>query len=222
MTMDSDCITIDYYSDVLCIWAWITQRRIDELNKHFDDKINIRYFYVDIFGDATTRINQQWSDKGLYEGFADHVESSVAPYEFATVHNDIWSKVRPTTSSNPHMVLKAIEIAHSEKYAIDFSCVIRKAFFLQAIDISNLDNIFKLMRANNIDVDPVKALITDGQALAALMCDYQKASQYQIKGSPCFVMNEGRQILFGNVGYRVLRINIEEILNKVETDASWC
>ena len=220
--MYEECITIDYYSDVLCIWAWITQRRIDELNKHFKDKINIRYFYVDIFGDTTTRINQQWVDKGLHDGFARHVESSAAPYEFATVNSDIWSKVRPTTSANAHMVLKAIEIAYSEKHAIDFSCVLRKAFFLQAIDISNLDNIFNLMQSNKIDVDPVKSLIADGQALAAVMCDYQTAKQYHIKGSPCFVMNEGRQILFGNVGYRVLQLNIEELLNKVETDASWC
>ena len=46
------------------------------------------------------------------------------------------------------------------------------------------------------------------------MHDYQLAREYQIKGSPTFVMNEGRQVLFGNVGYRVLRTNIEELLNQ--------
>ena len=25
-------IAIDYYSDVLCVWAWIAQRRINELD----------------------------------------------------------------------------------------------------------------------------------------------------------------------------------------------
>ena len=58
--------------------------------------------------------------------------------------------------------------------------------------------------------------------MAALMHDYQLAREYQIKGSPTFVMNEGRQVLFGNVGYRVLRTNIEELLNKPASEASWC
>ena len=45
---------------------------------------------------------------------------------------------------------------------------------------------------------------------------------YGIKGSPCFVMNEGRQILFGNVGYRVLQTNINELFNRTSDEASWC
>jgi predicted DsbA family dithiol-disulfide isomerase len=220
--MNGKSIEIDYYSDVLCIWAWITQRRIDELNKNFKGQIDIRYLYVDIFGDTSTRIKQQWANKGSYEGFACHLEESVADYDYVTVNSDIWNKVRPTTSANAHMVLKAIEMSHGEKHAINFSYILREAFFLHAIDISNLDNIFDLMESSNIDASPVKALITNGKALAALMCDYQNAKQFQIKGSPCFVMNEGRQVLFGNVGYRVLHMNIEELLNKVVTDASWC
>ena len=25
-------LSIDYYTDILCVWAWIAQRRIDQLN----------------------------------------------------------------------------------------------------------------------------------------------------------------------------------------------
>ena len=220
--MTSEQITIDYFSDILCVWAWIAQRRIDELTKHFEDKIEIRYQYIDIFGGTATRIQEQWADKGLYDGFSDHVIKSAAPYESAIVNNDVWCKTRPATSANAHMVLKAIELVHSENIAIDFAAKLREAFFIDAKDIGSLEVIYSLATANDIDIHPVISSITDGTALAALMCDYQSAKKYNIKGSPCFVMNEGRQILFGNVGYRVLRTNIEELLNNVANEASWC
>jgi predicted DsbA family dithiol-disulfide isomerase len=27
-------LVIDYYSDILCVWAWIAQRRIEELKQN--------------------------------------------------------------------------------------------------------------------------------------------------------------------------------------------
>jgi hypothetical protein len=36
-------------------------------------------------------------------------------------------------------------------------------------------------------------------------------------------MNEGRQKLFGNVGYRIVEANIQELLREPNPDlASWC
>ena len=215
-------ITIDYFSDILCIWAWITQRRIDELNKQFENKIEIRFQYIDIFGDAISRITDQWADKGLFEGFSDHVINSAAPYEAAVVNHDVWRFARPATSANAHMVLKAIELAYGKESAINFAVILRKSFFVDAEDIGNLETIFSLVKSCNIDLNPIQHEINSGSALAALMHDYQAAKKYEIKGSPCFVMNEGRQILFGNVGYRVLRTNIEELLTNPKNEASWC
>ena len=51
-------IIIDYYTDVLCVWAWIAQRRIDELDEQFGDTIKWRYHYVDIFGDTAGIFDQ--------------------------------------------------------------------------------------------------------------------------------------------------------------------
>ena len=45
-------VIIDYYTDVLCVWAWIAQRRIDELSAQFQQDIQLRYLYVDVFGNT--------------------------------------------------------------------------------------------------------------------------------------------------------------------------
>ena len=220
--MNDSQITIDYFSDILCVWAWISQRRIDELSQHFKEKIKIRYQFIDIFGDVHTRIEKQWADKGTYVGFGDHVIKSAAPYESAPVNKNIWHHTQPSTSANAHLVIKAVQLTHGHTLAANFITTLRCAFFQDAKDISNLDIIYAIADDNGVNIPEILHSIACGKAMAALMCDYQNAKEYGIKGSPCFVMNEGRQVLFGNVGYRVLQTNIDELLHQSNNEASWC
>ena len=62
----------------------------------------------------------------------------------------------------------------------------------------------------------------DGRAFAALFADAELQKQHLIQGSPTFLLNEGRQKLYGNVGYRIIRANLEELLEGPEGLASWC
>jgi hypothetical protein len=42
-------------------------------------------------------------------------------------------------------------------------------------------------------------------------------------GSPSLVLNEERQKLYGNVGFRVMQANIQELIRTPHADeASWC
>ncbi|MFT4520318.1 MAG: hypothetical protein ACI9JM_002720 [Halioglobus sp.] len=68
----------------------------------------------------------------------------------------------------------------------------------------------------------IEGAINDGTAIAALMGDYQTAKTQMIKGSPTYALDNGRQTLHGNVLYRVLQENIEELLKRPESEASWC
>jgi protein-disulfide isomerase len=65
--------------------------------------------------------------------------------------------------------------------------------------------------------------IHKGAAFASLAADYQHADKIHIEGSPSFVLNEGRQKLYENVGFRVMEANIQELLRALRSDeASWC
>ncbi len=43
-------IKIEYFSDVLCIWAYSGQIRMDELKRDFADEVEIENRFVPIFG----------------------------------------------------------------------------------------------------------------------------------------------------------------------------
>ena len=45
--------------------------------------------------------------------------------------------------------------------------------------------------------------------------------KYQIPGSPTLVFNEGRPLLYGNVGYRIVESDVRELLrNPLQGEAS--
>ena len=215
-------LVIDYYSDVLCVWAWIAQRRVDELIEQFGDQIELRYHYVDIFGSVEDKMSTQWADRGGMEGFAKHVHSAAADFEEAPVNSKVWYDVQPSTSANAHLVLKAVELSHGKEKSVSCALQIRQAFFIEGVDISNIQVLKGLLGKSGISASNIDNQINNGTALAALMSDYQQAKQNGIKGSPSYVMDGGRQTLYGNVGYRVLHANIEELLRHPADEASWC
>ena len=215
-------LVIDYYTDVLCIWAWIAQCRVDELNRQLGDKIEIRYHYVDVFGDVPSKMGEQWEGKGHYEGYARHVRDAVQPFNEVELNTRAWSEVRPVTSGNVHLALKAVELVYGRQKSIEMDRMLREAFFVKALDIGDLTVVFSLLETQGLDIDLIRHNILKGDAMAALMGNYRKAKILNIKGSPSYVIDGGRQTLYGNVGYRVIRANIEELLKQPQDEASWC
>lgn len=222
ISIESKPLQIEYFSDILCIWAWIAQRRIDELEAALGKKISLKYQYVNVFGNVPQKMATQWASKGAYEGFAKHVLNAVLSHKDLEVNPAIWSKVRPVTSANAHLVLKAVELAHGSDQSVRMALAFRQGFFLDALDISNLDVLYTIVSAGELEVAPVQKEVVTGEAIAALAEDYHQAKLLGIKGSPSYVMDGGRQTLYGNVGYRVLLANAEELLKQPVNEASWC
>ncbi len=73
-----------------------------------------------------------------------------------------------------------------------------------------------------LPLQKIEKLIRSGAAFAALDDDLQIKEKYGVTGSPTLILNEGRQKIYGNVGYRVIEANVQELLNQPESQASWC
>lgn len=215
-------LPIYYYSDILCIWAWIAQLRIDELHRQLEDKIEIHHHFVDVFGDVQHKIDSSWCDRGGYPGYAAHVHTAAENFPELKIHPAVWHEVRPTSSANAHLVIKACELAYDAATSHTAELTLRRAFFLDAMDISNLDRLFEILAAQALDPDRLEQRISNGTAMAALMTDYRSAQNAGVSGSPTYVLDGGRQVLFGNVSYRVINANIEELLRNPTNEASWC
>ena len=49
-------LSMTVYSDALCVWAYISQARIDEVERRFAGKISVRYRFCSVFGDTAQKI----------------------------------------------------------------------------------------------------------------------------------------------------------------------
>lgn len=221
-------IEIDYFSDLLCVWAYLAQARLDELAATLGAQVRIRYRYFNLFGDTAHKIGRGWADRGGYRGFGEHLHEVGQQFEHIELHRGLWTEVRPLTSSGPHLAVKAAQLSgkpgkDAALLADRYAWALRLAFFRDGRDIS--DWVTQASVAEHVGLQPaaLDAEIRSGRAHAALAADERERQAHRVHGSPSFVLNEGRQVLFGNVGYRVLEANVRELLREPTAGtASWC
>ena len=135
-------VAISHFSDALCIWAYISQIRIAELQANFPGQVELNYHFLQVFGDVAGKMAQQWADA--------------------------------------------------------------------------------VIRAAGLDADGVRMTLDTGLAHAGLSADLAAAAHAFVRSSPTLTFNEGRQVLAGNVSYRVLEANIRELLQRPGDLQSWC
>ncbi len=226
-------VRISYFSDVLCIWAYAAQRRLDQLVERFGDEIVVENHYCSVFPDAWKKIETSWEKRGGFEGFSNHLNEVARKFPHIEVYDKLWLDCKPRTSASAHLFLKAIEIIEREQPlpAANFSdrlstraaWMMRLSFFASALDISDWKIHQNIAGQLGLDYEQVQEKIRSSEAVAELAADYDLSQKLGIEGSPTFLMNDGRQKLFGNVGYRLIEANVQELLRRSdENDASWC
>ena len=213
---------IEYFSDLLCVWAWIAQPRLAEAEREFGDRMALSQRYLDVFGNAHEKIRSRWGEHDGFERFAAHVQEVGAAFDHARLHPDLWLRVRPTGSWPAHLMIRAVALAAGPASADAYAEQLRVAFFTQARDISDQHVLREEIEELACPMAAVDQALAAGRAHAALAADAQAAAAARISGSPTWSLNDGRQALFGNVGYRVIQANLEEFLNGDRPGASWC
>lgn len=230
-------IRIHYFTDILCVWAYLAQIRLDELIKHHSSQVDISYNFTSIFGDTENRIGKGWKDKGGFDGFSKHTHEVCKGYPHVELHKDIWAVNTPKTSTTSHVFLKAVQ------YLVDHNMIsnernpifeqrtafeeliwqVRLAFFRDLKDISQVSILMDIAKSLDLPIHEIKTVLDDGSALAKFSRDLELKDEFSIEGSPTYVLNKGRQKLYGNVGYRIIDANLQEILNQPsDIEASWC
>lgn len=220
----TDRVIVDYFSDVLCIWAHGARPRIEELSDSFPRQVEIRLRYIPVFGAAHARIRDGEEGSNPFHAFRERIGEVARKWPHVTLHPDTWRTIRPCSSLNAHIYLKAAQLTTSSFDALfSLDCAVRNAFFTKARDIGRREVLDALFAEQGMDLEAIHRHVDSGEAAAALCSDRQEGEGLGIPGSPTLVLNEGRQRLYGDVGYRLIEANVRELLHNPETgEASWC
>lgn len=224
-------LEIDYYSDVLCIWAYSAKIKIDEIKKQFGNQVHINYRYTPLFVDMHAMLEKNWAEKGGLQGYNKMMHKLNGMFPYVEVHPEIGLKNLPYSSACCHHFIKAVDILEQREEIqsqdkdnslleqIDWR--IRLGYFRDAEDISQLKVMMSYAEQLNIPTNKLESVLNSGEAMAALSACTTDDKQATIDGSPSFVLNEGRQKLYGNIGYHIIATNIKALLDKPEDKPSW-
>jgi len=215
-------LALTYYSDVLCVWAHISQARVDEVAERFSEDVSIDYRFCSVFGDTAHKIGIGWAKRGGYAGFGNHLREAVSEFGHIKLHPEIWQRNRPKSSTPAHILMKAVQRVDKRQCKAVLH-ELRLAFFERCLDISRWSALKAALEVSGVSVNDVQEAIDSGAAHADLEADRRDQQTLMVQGSPTFILNEGRQKLYGNVGYGVIEANIKELLRSPAAGAaSWC
>lgn len=221
-------LPIQHFTDVLCVWAYTCQIRIDQLVEEEGDAIAVDRRFCSVFADASDRLSKSWADRGGLAGYAKHVQSVVGRFDHITIHEKAWAEVAPRSSLGAHIFLSAIrhlegvEAVPGDSFAK--ACwSFRTAFFAEGRDIGQRSVQYEVAEQLELPIPAIEDCLADSSAHAELAADFDLAKKLDVSVSPTLVLNDGRQRLAGNVGYRVIAANVHELLRgPAGDDASWC
>jgi len=118
-------IKLKHFSDILCIWAYIGQIRLDKLKIKFTNEIEIDYHFIQVFGAVENKMKETWGAKGGISAYAEHVKDVASKYPHVIIHPELWSKNIPSSSASCHVFLKAIQLlAEKDELTLSFDNIV--------------------------------------------------------------------------------------------------
>jgi protein-disulfide isomerase-like protein with CxxC motif len=186
------------------------------------------YHFVHVFGHAHQKLEAQWAQRGGAQAYGNHVKEVVGKFGHVPLHADIWVRDAPRSSLPAHLFLSAIKLLKPQVDADGNTAferaawAVRKAFFRDLVDVSQRRELLGIAEHLALPVAEIEAILDNGAAHALLSEDITLARDQSVRASPTLLFNEGRQVLTGNVGYRVIEANVRELLRVPVDQSSWC
>ena len=195
--------TVQHFSDLLCVWAYAAGIRLERLVERYRDRVGFETHVCSVFPDTAGKIEAAWGARGGAAAYGAHVQEIAARFDHILVHADVWTLVRPASSTAPHLFLKAARLAEE---AADgprppwqarhhrLATALRRAFFEEARDIATWE--VQADCAADLGLDPaaVEARLRSGEAAGAGWRALRRAPRLKGSGSPVVVVTEKNKV----------------------------
>ena len=222
-----DRIEFEYWSDPLCIWAFVAQSKLEHVLEQHGEHVAPRYHVVPVFGSIRERFaTGSWSKAGP-EGRAAATRRVAEQHGRNDVSGLCWLEDCPASSWPAGVAIKAVFAAeHAEEIDAGKGAVfqwrLRERFFVEDRNVARRDVQLELAEELEIPTAILEGRLDDGSALCALWEDHAKREATGLRGSPTFVFDGGRAMLYGNFSEAILTATVEELVKGLDVGGSDC
>ena len=218
-------LSFSYWSDPLCVWALVAQKKLDRVLADLGDQVRVDYRIVPVFGSVPWRFAQgPWAKEGV-DGRVAATRRIAEQGGRPDVSGECWRRAMPATSWAPAAAIKAVfalEDGRGEEAGPVYQRALRERFFVGEQNIALRSVQLELAEELGLPRGPLEARLDDGSALAHVCEDYAEKERLRIQGSPTYVFDGGRAMLYGNFDDRILRGTVEELLRGAGPGGSAC
>lgn len=220
-------IPFEYWSDPLCIWAFVAQDKLDTLLEEHGHRLDVAYRIVPVFGSVPHRFSRgSWAQAGP-EGRAASTRRVAHERGHPEVSGQVWIDDPPASSWSSGAAAKAVfAMEQAEETASGagaaYLLALRRAFFCDDRNIARRDVQLQLAEALGIDRGPLTRRLDDGTAVAALWEDHLERESLRLQGSPTFVFDGGRAQLYGNFDHAILDATVASLEKGLDVGGSDC
>lgn len=220
-------VAFSYWSDPLCIWAYVAQEKLDRILDELGESLSVDYRIVPVFGSVPWRFEcGPWAADGV-EGRVRKTREIAESHGQQDVSGACWRTDPPASSWAVGAAIKAVCL--SEKAGelpsgagARYQWAVRRAFFVDCENVARRSVQLALAEREQLDRASIEERLDDGAALAALWEDYAEKERLRIQGSPTYVFDGGRAMLYGNFPFGVLHATVDELVRGGGPGGSLC
>ncbi|MCL2724447.1 MAG: hypothetical protein FWD69_08420 [Polyangiaceae bacterium] len=216
-------LKFSYWSDPLCIWALIGQPKLDRVLGEFGDRVCVDYRIVPVFGSIPWRFARgSWAKEGV-EGRVIATRRVAEQGGRSDISGECWRCAAPATSWAPAAAVKAVFALGDglgDRAGPAYQRALRERFFVREQNIGLRKIQLEVVEEMKLPRAPVEARLDDGSALSLVCEDHAEKERIHIKGSPSFVFDEGRVMLYGNFDEGILYKTVEELARIIHDDSA--
>ena len=220
-------LSFSHWTDPLCIWAFVAQDQLDRLLEELGSRLEVDSRVVPVFGSVAWRFTRgPWASGGVEARVRTTAEIAAA-HGHPEVDGSCWRGACPSSSWAPGTAIKAVGALERASAAAPGSTgryqqTLRRRFFVEAKNIALRHVQLETAEALGLTRAGIEQHLDDGSALAALSEDLQEKERLKLQGSPTYVFDHGRAMLYGNFPYGVLHATVEELLRGLGPEGSAC
>lgn len=222
-----DRILFEYWSDPLCIWAFASEPRLQTLLAQKGACLTVEHRVVVVFGSVPWRFEcGPWVKAGP-AGRAHTTREVAARFGRDDVDGSVWVDDPPASSWAPGAAVKAAFAAEASGElppgsGAGYQCALREAFFTRNVNIARRGAQLEVAESCGLAAAALERHLDDGSALAMVWEDQRQREEEKIQGSPTYVFDGGRALLYGNFAEGILHATVDELLEGLNPGGSAC
>ncbi len=216
-----------YWSDPLCIWAFVGQRHLDTICTELQGALVVQQRIVPVFGSIAWRFSDgPWAQGGVHARVQATAEIA-ARFGCSNVDGRGWVLDCPASSWPAAAAVKAAyALVHGEHVttaqADAFSWALRCAFFEDNLNIARREVQLHVAEHVGLPRAPLQNMLDSGQAMSLLWEDWNEKERLRVRGSPTWSFEDGREMLYGNVSLDVVRALIAQLRAGIDSGRTNC